>query len=142
MIGDRRVLGDVHRESGLAHGRAGRNDHQVRALQAAGHLVQIGIVRSQPGNPLAALQERVHRAEGFLDDLLHAHEAAPNALLRKLEYGGFGVVENFFGWVGLIGGARNSGIRGVDQAAQQRFIADNLDIVLNAGPIGNAIDQA
>ena len=141
LIGDGGILGDVHREGGFAHGGPGRDDDEIRALQAAGHFIQIGVVRSQSGNPLSALQERVNGTEGLLYDLLHSHEAASNALLRKLENGGFGIIQNFFGRVGLIAGARNSGIRGMDESAQQRFIADNLDVVLNAGPIGDAIDQ-
>ena len=61
-----------------------RDDDQVRLLQPAGLLIQIGIVRFKPGDPAAALQQGINRAEGLSDDLLHAHEAAANALFREL----------------------------------------------------------
>ena len=78
----------------------------------------------------------------FLDDFLHAHEAAADALFRELENGGFDVVKNFFGGITLIGGAGNGGIGGVDQSAQQRLVANNLDVVLDAGPVRDAVHQA
>ena len=53
----------------------------------AGHFVEIVVVRRQSGDALPALQQRIHRSEGILDDLLHAHEAAPNALFGELEDG-------------------------------------------------------
>ena len=120
----------------------GRDDDQVGALQAAGHLVEIGVVRGQSGDALAALQQGINRSERFLDDFLHAHEAAADALFGELQDGGFDVVENFFGGIALIGGAGNGGIGGVDQSAHQRLVANNLDVVLDAGPVGNAIHQA
>ena len=97
---------------------------------------------AKSGDALAALQQGVDRSERFLDDFLHAHETATDALFRKLEDGGFDVVENFLGGVALVGGAGNRGIGGVDQSAQQRLVANNLDVVLNAGPVGYAIHQA
>ena len=98
-------------------------------------------MRGQAGDALAALQQRIDRAERILDDLLNAQEAAPDALFRELEDGRFGVVENFFGRIGLIGCARNRSVGGVNQPAQQRLVADNLDVMLDAGPVGNAIQQ-
>ena len=43
--------------------------------------------------------------------------------------------------VGLFSRARDRGIGGMDQAAQQRLVADDLDVVLDARPVGNAIEQ-
>ena len=122
----------------------GRAAMMIRSerCKPAGHFVQIGVVGGQAGDALAALQQRIDRSERLLDDLLHAHEAAADALLGELQDGGFGVVENFFGGIALVGGAGDGGIGGVNQSAQQRFVADNLDVVLDAGPVGDAIDQA
>ena len=129
-------------KGGLPHGRPGRDDDEIGALQAAGHLVQIGVVRGQSGNALAALQQRIDRSERFLDDFLYAHETAANTFFRELEDGGFGVVKNFLGGVTLIGGAGNGGIGSMDQSAQQSLVANNLDVVLNARPVGDAVHQA
>ncbi len=102
LIFDRGVLRNVHDERGLAHGRPRRNDHQIGTLQARRHLIEIGIVRRQSRDALAALQQRIDRAERFADDLLNAHEPAPNALLRKLEDRRLGVAENVFRRVRLV----------------------------------------
>ena len=76
-------------------------------------------------------------------DLLHAHEAAADALFRKLEDGGFGIAENIFGRVRSGRDARAIAVvGGGNQSAQQRFVAHNLDVMLNARPVGHAIDQA
>ena len=107
------VLGDVHGEGGLAHGGPGGDDDEVGALQAAGHFVQIGVVGGQPGDALAALQQRIDRSERFFDDFLHAHEPAPDTLFGKLHDGRFGVIKNFFGGIALVGGASNGGIGGM-----------------------------
>ena len=56
-----------------------------------------------------------------------------------MENGGFGVIEDLLGGIGLFGGARDGGVSGVDESAQERLVADNLDIVLNAWPVRNAI---
>src|SRR6185503_5876982 len=118
------------------------DDDQVGALQPAGHFVEIGVVRGQPGDALAALQQGIDRSERFLDDLLHAHEAAPDALFGELHDGGFGIVENFLGGIALIGGAGNGGIGNVDQPTHQRLVAHNPDVMLDAGPVGYAVHQA
>jgi hypothetical protein len=86
----------------LAHRRPRRNDHQIRSLQSAGHLVEIGVVRGQSSNPLAALQQRIDRPERLAHNLLHAHEAAPDALFRELKDRSLGVAEHFLRRIGLI----------------------------------------
>ena len=48
---DRDVLGDVHRQRGLAHGRPRRDDDHFRAVQAVGHLVEIGEAGGEAGDP-------------------------------------------------------------------------------------------
>ena len=50
--------------------------------------------------------------------------------------------EDIFGGIALLGGARDGGVGGVHQPAQQRLVAHNLDVVLDAGPVGYAVEQA
>src|SRR6266849_2412141 len=65
-----------------------------------------------------------------------------NAVFRKLEDSGFGIVENIFRGIALLGGTRNGGIGGVNQTAQQRLVADDLDVVLDTGPVGDTVHQS
>jgi len=61
---------NVHGKRGLAHRRPRRQNDQVRLLETAGLLVEIGVVRGQPGNALPALQQGVDRSERVADNLL------------------------------------------------------------------------
>ncbi len=99
-------------------------------------------MRRQSRDALAALQQRIDRAKRLAHDLLHAHEAAPNALLRQLENRRLGVAEHIFRRVALIGRARNRRVGCRNQTAQQRLVAHYLDVVLNARPVGHALHQA
>ena len=99
-------------------------------------------MRGQAGDALATLQQSIHRAERFFDDLLHAHEAAADPLFGKLEDCSFSVIQDFFSGIALIRGARNGGVGGVNQPAQQRLVADDLYVVLDARTVRNAVDQS
>ncbi len=63
-------------------GRTG-NDHQIRALQPARHLVEIGVVRRESRDALATLQQRIHRTKRLFDNLLHAHESRAQCAFPK-----------------------------------------------------------
>ena len=104
--------------------------------------VEIGVVSREAGDALSALQQGVDRTERLPDDLLHAHEAAADALLGELKDRRFGIAEDFFGGIALVGGTRDGGIGGVDQATQHRLVADDLDVVLDARPVRDAVEQA
>src|SRR5579864_7225520 len=95
----------------------------------------------KPSDAASALQEGINRAERLFNDLLHSHEAAPDALLRELEDLRFGVVQDFFRGIALLGSARNSGGGGVNQSAQQRLVANNFDVMLDARPVRDPIEQ-
>src|SRR6185437_950824 len=106
------------------------------------HFVEIAVVRLKSGDAAAALQQGVDGAEGVLDDLLHAHEAAADAFFRELEDLRFNIVEYVFGRIALLRCASNGRGGCVDQAAKQRLVSDNLDVVLNARPVRYAIEKA
>ena len=139
---DGRVLGDVHGESGLAHGRPGRENHQVGLLEAAGLFVEIGVVSGEAGDALAALQQGIDRSEGVADDLLDPLKALANALLGELEDGSLGVVEDFVGGLGLLAGLGDGGIGNADQPAQNGLVADDSDVMLDGRAVGHAVEQS
>jgi hypothetical protein len=91
---------------------------------------------------VARPQQGIDGTEGLADDLRHAHEAAADALFGELEDLRFGIVEDLFRGIALFGSARDGGGSGVDQGAQQRFVAHDLDVILDAGAVGDAIEQA
>ena len=141
LIFDSCVLRNVHGKCGFAHRWPRRDDHQIGTLQAAGHFIQIRIVSRQSGDPLTALQQGVNRAKRLFDNFLHTHEAAPDTFLGKLKNGSFGVIKDFLRGISLLAGTHYSGIGCMNQSPQQRFVANDLDVMLNAGPVGNSVHQ-
>src|ERR1700722_1969213 len=98
-------------------------------------------MRCQPGNALAALQQSINRTERTLHYLLYAHKAPANSLFGELKKRSFDVAKYLLGWVRLLGGAGNCGIRSVNNSSQHCLVPDDADIVLNAGAIGDANHQ-
>ena len=54
---------------------------------------------------------------------------------------GFGVVQNLFGRIALIRGAGDGRIGRMHQSAQQRLVAHDLDVVLNARTVRHPVHQ-
>ena len=98
-------------------------------------------MRFQTRDAPAALQQSVNRAERLADDFRDAHEPAPNAFFRELKDLRFGIVQNFFCRIALFGCASDCGGGCVNQSAEQRLVADNADVVLDARAVGNAVKQ-
>src|SRR5260370_21637670 len=96
----------------------------------------------EPGDALAALQQGVDRAKRVADDLLNTLKALANAFLGELKDGGFSVIENFVGRLGLLAGLSDSGVRDVDQPAQDGLVADDSNVMLDGGAIGHAVKQS
>ncbi len=95
----------------------------------------------ESGDTCPALQQRVDPA-GVARDLLETLKALANPLLRELEDGGFGVVKNFVGRLGLLAGFGDGRIRHVDQPAQNSLVADDANVMLDRRPVRDAIQQA
>ena len=140
-VEDGSVLGDVHGQRGFAHRGARGDDDQIAGLEAAGHLVELGVVGGESGDLLAAGVEFVERAEGVLDDRRNVGEALAETVLGELEDALLGAVDDLFGFVGVVDGFGDGQLRDVDEAAQQRFVTNDADVVLDAGPVGNAVDE-
>ncbi len=88
----------------------------------------------------AALQQRVDPA-GVARDLLETLKTLANPLLRELENGGFGVVKNFVGRLGLLAGFGDGRIRHVDQPAQNSLVANDSNVVLDRRPVRHTVQQ-
>ncbi len=71
-----------------------------------------------------------------------ALKAFANALFREREDGGLSVVEDFIGGVGLFAGFGDGVVGDADQPAKHGFVADDVNVVLDRRPVGNAIEQA
>ena len=79
------VLRDVEHEAGLAHRRARRDQHQVRRLQARGHLVEIDEAGRHAGDQPLVLLQLLDGREAALHQIAQRHEALADPVLGDLE---------------------------------------------------------
>ncbi len=65
----------------------------------------------------------------------------PETVLGELEDALLGAIDDLFGFVGVVDGLGDGELRDVDESAQQRLVAHDADVVLDAGAVGNAVDE-
>jgi hypothetical protein len=128
----RDLVGDVGRERGLAHGRAARDDDEIRALQAAHQVVEIGKAGRDARESALALVGLAREIDRVLQRLGETHEAAVVAA----DFGDF--VEAPLGVVDLVlRGELDRGVIGdvdhvladLDQVAAGGKIVDRAAVV-------------
>ncbi len=71
----------------------------------------------------------------------NVEEALADAVFRELEDGLLGAAQHLLGFVGVLDGLGDGVLRNVDQAAQQRLVADDANVMLDRRPLGYAVDQ-
>src|SRR5690606_26368007 len=117
------------------HGGASRDDDQVRRLQAAGGLVEIGKAGGQPGDRLAGVEQRVDAIDGLDQDVIDTDGAAGlRPRLGDLEDHPLGFVEDFLAGPPLRRiGAVGDLVTDADQLAQGGALANDLRVGLDVG---------
>ena len=83
LVLDGDVLGDVHRQRGLAHAGPGGDDEHLGAVQAVGHFVEFGETGGQAGDGAAALVEFLDGLDGLHDLVLHRERVRLEALAGR-----------------------------------------------------------
>src|SRR5690606_13750430 len=133
---DRRVLGDVQREGGLAHRGTRGKDDQVRRLQAGGHVVELGVAGPQAGDVAAALEALLQHLEGVAQRGVEAGEvgAAAGAGLGDGEHLLLGAGQQ----LGAVAAFRLEAVvddlgADLDQLPQHRLVAHDLGVGADVG---------
>jgi hypothetical protein len=121
LLGDRHVLRDVERERRLAHRRASRDDHQVRRLEPARHLVEVAEPRRDPGHRAPGLALRLDALHRRPEELLDAREARAALRLADLEDLPLGLVEQLARELAALERVGDHRRRHLDEAAQTAF---------------------
>ncbi len=137
------VEGDVGGQGALAHGGAGGEDHQVRRVQAAQHLVEIDEAGAEAGHAAVARIGLGGHVDGAADGVGERDEAAGGR--AGLGQG----IELLFGGLDLVaGGAVGVDHRLVgdiaadaDQLAAQGQVVDHPGIVDDIGRRRGPVDQ-
>ena len=135
------VQADIEGEGRLAHRRPRGNDDEVGRLQPGRQVIDVGEARGYAGYETLLRLNPFDGLEAVLDELLHRHEAAVDAvfgdgedfLLRPVEHG-VGVV------IGGVG-AGDDLVGRMDQIAQRRLFLDDLCVVRDVGRARDAVGQ-
>jgi hypothetical protein len=139
---DGRVLRDVQHEGRLAHGRTGRDDHEVRRLEAERHLVEVREPRRHAGEVAAARAQHLDALHRGPEQRLDLDEPLGAAAVVELEDLALGEVEQL-GHVGraLVAFAHERGGR-LDQPPPQRLLADDPAMVLHVRRGRDLVEEA
>ncbi len=137
----RDVLRDVEHQAGLPHRRAGGDDDQVAALEAARHLVDFVEAGRDAGDEALVLEQPLDLRKALLDQIAHRHEAGLDPIVGDREDRALGLVEDQVGvLVGLVG-VRQDLVRREDQAAQRELLLHDAGVVLDVGRARDAVDE-
>ena len=128
---DRGIFADIDRQRRLAHRRSARNDDEIAALQAGGHLVEFVKAARNAGDAAVGLVQLIDAIDGLRQDVLESLEtlAAAASLLGDIENQPFGSIEDLCRRA-PVAGKRTAAdfITRVDQGAQRRTLPDDLRI--------------
>ena len=141
-VGDRGAVGHAERKAGLAHRRPSGDDDQVRALQPAGELVEIGEAGSDADDFAAVLLQVVDLVEEAVEHVAHGDEVFGLPPLRDGEDRALGGIERVLGVDPLAEADVDDLGAGVDETAQRRGALDDARVVLDVDRGGNGIEQA
>ncbi len=80
-----RVQGEVHCQAGFAHAGPGRQDDQIRLLEAAQQLVQLGKAAGHAQDLALVAVQKVDAIHDLVHHLAHGHQVAADAPLGDIE---------------------------------------------------------
>ena len=131
---DRHVLGDVHGERGLAHARPRCDHDHLRWMQAARHPVEFDKAGGDSGDSAFALVKFLDRLDRFHDLILHGKHLTFEPVFADCEDLLFHFVEQIIHFVLLFVGAPHAFGRRRNDLAQNVFVANDLEIVVERWP--------
>ncbi len=123
------VLGDVRDQGRFTHGRSCRDHDEVSGLEASRQLVEVLEARRGAGERLAFLGEAVQLVELAVEDVVDRLEVLLAIVLRDLEHGLLGPLDQRAGRAVAGHDARLDLVRGVQQAPQERVVANDLRVM-------------
>ena len=98
-------------------------------------------MRRQTRDFLRPLVKLVQRSERAADDGRDVHESLSNAVLGEPEDSLLSPPQHLFRFVRMLDRFSDGALRDIDEPAQQRLVAHNADVMLDARPLGDAVDQ-
>ena len=138
---DARRAGEVERQRALTHGGTGRDDDQLAGVQTVGDLVEIGETGRNAGEGAIAIGDRLHLFQRRVDQLLEHQEVIAGAPLGDGEDLGLRPVDGVFDLGRLVVAELGDPHAGLDQAAADRLLGDDLGVVAGIRSRRHRLDQ-
>ena len=139
VVGDRHVLGDVHRHRRLPHARPGGEDHKLGVVEPATEGVELREPGLHAAERLLVLHAGIHPLEHLAEHLVDRGRVGGAAVLEDREDLRFRPGEELLRLVGRVVGIAEDVGAGVDQRAEERFVADDLRVVRRMGGVGHRL---
>jgi hypothetical protein len=126
---------------GLSHAGSARDDEELGALEARGHLVELLEPGGQADDALATPRRLLHLLDGAVDDVLDVLVGRAAARLADLEDTLLRVVEVLLGLaVVAVAGRRDLVARG-DEAPDVRLLTDDVRVLLDVRDGGDRVRE-
>ena len=122
-------------EAALAHRRAGGDHDEVARLEPAGHAVEIGEAGRRAGQLLAGDGQLVQLVELVVEQRGDRAEVAAVVRVGDVEHDPLGLLDDLARALTLVEDARLDLIRRVEQAPQQRGVADDARVLAQVGDV-------
>ena len=140
LLMNRQIRGDIERERGLPHTRAGRDDDEVGLLETLGEGVEARVSRRQAREHRAATVDVLDLDFVLLGNRRKLHEAAADRSLRDLHEIALRVLEDGLGVRGRDRIA-NRAPRLEDDEAPERGLAHETRVALDILDVGHPVDE-
>ena len=141
IVVERRVLRDVENESGFSHRWAGGDDDEVRPLETCRQLVEIFEAACDTRNRSAAALDLLDPFHRRPQQLFDARESFGAAALVDLEDLVLCFVEQLGGGGARLKSFRHDRSRDFDQPSSERFLTNDLGVILDVGGSWNGVDE-
>ena len=133
FVRDRRVLRDRQAKCGFSHRRPAGDDDEIGPLQARSHFVELAKARREPGQRVRFAALRIPSTCASTRSATGWTCEKPSCVraLGQGEYHLLGMVENYVGVIFFGKCLARDVIAGADQAADHRFVVNDLDVFLD-----------
>ena len=138
---ERRVLGEVGHQRRLPHRRPCGEDDQVAGLEAAGDGVEVVEAGGGAGDRLALAREALELVELGLEQVVDRAEVLAAVLVGDLEDRALGHVDEVARERLVAVHARLDLVRGAQQAAEHRVVADDAGVLADVADRGDRAGQ-
>ena len=138
---DRHILYHIERKSSFTHGRTGRKDDKITAMQAGGQIIKIFKACRQSGKTILIAHQRFDTLKRIKNDLIDRRKISCLLPVGNLQNLAFSTVDDVFHIIISLITHRSDLRRYGNQLTQNRFFFDNTRMIGYVGRSRHSISQ-